>query len=104
MQGWEQILEKFGWPTLVLIALVIIGRTIVWPIIKKKLEQGDRAAEQVQELLVKQVEKAEARIEKADRTQETLLREFKDAIEHGIRESKRQGDLLEELLRRTPRQ
>lgn len=104
MQGWEHILDKFGWPTLGLIALAVIGRTIVWPIIKKKLDQGDRAAEQVTELLIKQTEKAESRIERADRTQEGLLREFKDAIEHGIRESKRQGDLLEELLRRIPRQ
>lgn len=104
MQGWEQILDRFGWPTLIVVGFIALGRMVIWPIIKRKLEQGDKAVEQVNDLLARQVEKAEARIAKADDMQAGLLREFKDAIEQSTRESRRQGDLLEELLRRTPRQ
>ena len=108
MQGWEHILDRWGWPTLVLVAVVgaitVIGRVVIWPIIKKKLEQGDRALDRVSELLENQVLKAEARIERSDKIHEGLLRDFKDAIEQNVRESKRQAELLEELLRRIPRQ
>lgn len=108
MQGWEQVLDRWGWPTLVLVALVtaiaILSRAVIWPIFKKKLEQGDRAMDRVAELLENQVLKAESRIERSDRVHETLLKDFKDAIEQGTRESRRQAELLEELLRRTPRQ
>ena len=100
---WERILDRFGWPTLIVITLAVLGRTIIWPIIKQKLDQGDRSAARVTELLENQVLKADARMERADKVQEGLLREFKDAIEQNVRESKRQAELLEELLRRNPR-
>ena len=107
MQSWEHILDRWGWPTLVLVAVVsaisILLRVVIWPIIQKKLEQGDRAMDRVNELLENQVLKAEAATERSNKVHEGLLREFKEAIEQNVRESKRQAELLEELLRRTPR-
>lgn len=100
---WERVLDRFGWPTMILVVVAIIGRTVAWPIIKQKLEQGDKAAARVNELLETQILKADARMERAEKVEEGLLREFKDAIEHGVKESKRNADLLEELLRRIPR-
>lgn len=102
--GWERILDRFGWPTLGLIIFAVIARTVAWPIIKAKLDAGDTAQRRVTELLENQVLKADQRIERADRIHETLLVEFKEAVEQGVRESKRQAEALEELLRRTPRQ
>jgi hypothetical protein len=101
---WERILDRFGWPTLILTCLVIIGRTVVWPIIKKKLEEGDKAAARVNELMESQILKADAKMERADKMQEGLLTDFKEAIDQVANQSKKQADLLEELLRRTPRQ
>ena|SRR5687768_11265057 len=101
---WERVLDRFGWPTLILAVMAVIGRAVVWPIIKQKLEAGDRASARVNELLENQILKADARMDRADKIHEGLLREFKEAIDQGVRESKRQAELLEELLRRMPRQ
>ena len=101
---WERILDRFGWPTLILIVVAIIARTFIYPLIKQKLEAGDRAQARVTELLENQVLKADQRIERADRIQEGLLVEFKDAVEQVGRDARRQTEVLEELLRRTPRQ
>lgn len=100
---WERVLDRFGWPTLILVVVAIIGRTVAWPIIKQKLEQGDRSAARVNELLETQILKADARMERADKIQEGLLTDFKEAIDQVAHQGKRQAELLEELLRRTPR-
>jgi hypothetical protein len=101
---WERILDRFGWPTLILAVLALIGRTVVWPIIKKKLDEGDKAAARVNELMESQILKADAKMERADKIQEGLLTDFKEAIDQVGHQSKRQAELLEELLRRNPRQ
>lgn len=101
---WERVLDRFGWPTLILLVLAVLGRTIVWPIIKKKLEEGDKAAARVNDLLETQIQKADAKMERADKIHEGLLTDFKEAIDQVANQSKRQAELLEELLRRSPRQ
>lgn len=101
---WERILDRFGWPTLILVVLALLGRAIVWPIIKQKLDQGDKASARVNELLESQIQKADTRTEHVDKIQEGLLADFKEAIDQVGHQAKRQAELLEELLRRTPRQ
>lgn len=101
---WERILDRFGWPTLILVVLAILARTVAWPIIKQKLEAGDKATARVNELLENQILKADAKTDRADKLHEGLLTDFKEAIDQVANQSKRQAELLEELLRRSPRQ
>lgn len=101
---WERILDRFGWPTLILFVIALIGRTVVWPIIKKKIEEGEKAAARVTELMETQILKADAKMDRADKINEGLLTDFKEAIDQIAHQGKRQAELLEELLRRTPRQ
>lgn len=100
---WERILDRFGWPTLILVVVAILARTVAWPIIKQKLDAGDKAAARVNELLENQTIKADERIIRADKIHENLLSGFKEAIDQVANQSKRQAELLEELLRRSPR-
>lgn len=93
----ERIAERWGLPVvmLVLIGLSIryLFKTYVGPYIQARMARADAKEDQATAILTGQLEKAE-------RIQETLLKDFRSAIEENNRVSRRVADSLDELLKR----
>lgn len=95
--NWEHVAERWGLPLVILIVVAValraVFKTYIGPYFQKQLERADKQADAVTTLLNSQLEKAE-------RAQETLLKDFRGAIEENNRVSRRVADSLDELLKR----
>jgi hypothetical protein len=99
--NWGQILERWGWPTLVAIVLGLVFWKGVWPIFKKQLTEADAQRVTAQNILTTQLEKAERRIEKADQAHEKLVTRVTEALEEQNRFNRRMVEGMDEVLERT---
>lgn len=100
---WEPILNRWGWPTLIAVVLGLVLWKGVWPIIKRQLDEAEKARLAAQQVLTDQLAKAEARIERADQRQETFATKVAEALDEQNRVNSRMADSIEELLERTKR-
>lgn len=93
---WEHILEKWGWPVLVLVAVCLvvykISKSLVWPfIIKPYLDRAEKNQEEVSNLLKERAQRLES-------AQDTLLTGIKSALDKSNDVQDTQIDLMKELL------
>lgn len=95
--NWERIAERWGLPV---VGLALIALAVAWvfkkhigPYIQTRMARADAKEDQATAILASQLEKAE-------RMQETILKDFRGAIEENNRVSRRVADSLDELLRR----
>lgn len=101
---WLDVLQRLGVPLTVALAVTFASYKVVtkavWPYFKQRLERADQQTDLARQVVADQLQKAETRIEKADRIHETLLSDFRGAIEENNRVSRRVAESLDELLRR----
>lgn len=94
---WIGIIQRLGLPlAAVLVLSFVIYRVAVkaiWPYFQSRLERADKQSDLAQQILSSQLEKVE-------RVQDTLLKDFRGAIEENNRVSRRVADSLDELLKR----
>lgn len=95
--NWERMAERWGLPLVgfVLLALMVsaVFKKYIGPYIQTRMARADAKEDQATAILTSQLEKAE-------RMQETLLKDFRSAIEENNRVSRRVADSLDELLKR----
>jgi hypothetical protein len=95
--NWEHVAERWGLPLTILAVLVLalaaVFRKYIGPYIQSRMARADAKEDLAMSIVTKQLEKAE-------HVQETLLKDFRGAIEENNRVSRRVADSLDELLKR----
>jgi len=100
--NWENILERWGWPTLILFAVIVFiawsVRTALIPAINRYIDRAEKQADEVQNIL-------KDRAQTLETTQTSLLREFsktleafKEILEASNRRAEKQVEMLTEVL------
>lgn len=97
-QIFEQILNKFGWPILILGIIAAITRYTIWPRVAQYLDDARTAQLEAHQTLKDRATKLEAR-------EDDLLSEFKGSIDnlteslaHNAQRNDKQIELIEEVL------
>lgn len=102
--NWVQILDRWGWPTLVAVILALVFWKGIWPQFKKQLDDADAQRKAAQGILSDQLVKAEKRIERADAAHESLVTRVTEALEEQNRINRRLAAGMDEILERTKHQ
>lgn len=99
---WEHILDKWGWPTLILFvvcgAVAYVIKSFVMPQVNAYIERNNKLADAAQQIL-------KDKSDRLERVQDTILtgftntlQDFKGVLDANTRRTEKQIEMLSEIL------